>query len=73
MNGTVYIAIGRNLIILAVEREFQEVHQVSFELFFRINGGNLLVVVTELGFEDVKDWPFHRDLAICFIKRLGNS
>ena len=71
MDSAVYVAVRRNLVILTIEREFQEVHQVAFEFLFRIDNGNLLVVVTELGFEAVKDAPIHRNLTISFIQRLG--
>ena len=73
MDGAVNIPIGRNLVILAIEREFEEVHQVALEFFFRIDDGNLLKVVAELGFKVVKDGPGHRDLTVCLIQGLGYS
>ena len=73
MDGAVNIAVRGNLVTLAVEGELQEVHQIAFEFFFRVDDGNLLVIVTQLGLEAVKDKPVHGDLPICLIQGLGDG
>ena len=45
VDSTVNLAIWRNLVSLAVESQFEKVHQIALNLFFGVDDGNLFVEV----------------------------
>ena len=71
VDSTVNLAIWRNLVSLAVERQFEKVHQIALNLFFGVDDGNLFVEVMQLCFERIKRCTVHGNLAICLIQGLG--
>ena len=71
MDGAVDLTVRRDLVVISVERPFQEVHQVSFDFFLRVNALDLLVEDAELLFEYLEIRLVHRELLVGLVQGSG--
>ena len=69
----VNFAVWRNFVVLPVESQLQEIHEISLHLFFGVNGFNLFVKDFQLSFECIEIGFCHGLLAICPVEGLENS